>query len=373
MKQIVSPYLFFILATSLICMACKGDASDKQASLPITDLPLSAENIYNNFRVKRARKLASDAHKAVAKEKLEKSISLINAGKKQAGRDTLIRSILHYPTAQAYFRLGNIYLESAAHEEAINTYKTAKFIEDKPNKYLLYNLACAYAMDDSDLDGKRRAINYLRMATQNGYAQKDSLLKDPRLDNIRYTYEFNRIFLEKFKQDGDETKIAFELFTQLFPKRSFPIQIEPEDLGKKFREKRQLHAPLTSIVGREEYIPDEEYYIAVVMLKRTENFVAMMYLACSVDSPNLPYQNYEIATYTPEGKTIDKLLFADNSDPDKYLCGEIDKDLNITLSTFQNIWKNDPDQYGHRHNEIDYHEFMYEEKFKINEKGKITR
>jgi len=373
MKQKVFSFLFFGLVISLFCMACWESTSDKQPSLPITDLPLSEQNIYNYSKIKRARETANDAHKVVAKKKLEGGASLINMGEQQAGTDTLMRSILHYPTSKAYFQLGNIHLESAQHEEAINAYKMAKFIDNEPNKYLLYNLACAYAMDDSDLDGKRRAINYLRTATRNGYTQKDSLLNDPCFKNIRYTYEFNKIYLENFGQNNDEQAERFKLFTQLFPRRSFPIQIEPEDLDKRFSKKRRLHDPLTSLIGREEYIPDEEHYIAVAMLKKTSKFVAVMYLAYPINSPKRPYRNYEIATYTKKGENIDRLLFADNSDPDKYLCGEIDKDLNITLNTYQNIWENNPDEYGYRINRIEYSEFMYDEKFKINEEGKIEK
>ncbi len=367
------PYPIFILFFGLVCMSCGEGTSVQQSSLPITDLPLSEQNIYNYFRVKKACKIASDAHKVLAKEKLEQSISLINTGQQQAGTDTLIRSILHYPTRKAYFQLGNTYLESAQYEEAINAYKMAKYIDNKPNKYLFYNLSCAYAMDNSDLDGKRRAINYLRMATRNGYAQKDSLLEDPRLDNIRYTYEFNKIYLENFGQDEDKEAAQFELFARLFPRRSFPVEIEPEDLGKRFNKKRRLYDPLPSIIGREEYISEEEHYFAVTSLKKTADFVAVIYLAYPANSSKPSYRNYEIATYTHKGENIDKLLFADNSNPDKYLCGEIDRNLNITLSMYQNIWKNNPDEYGYRNNRIDYSEFMYEEKYKINEQGKIEK
>ena len=317
--------------------------------------------------------MADDTHKTIAKKKFDESIALLNKGKQQAGIDTLTHSILHYPTAPSYFQLGNVYLESAAYEDAINAYKMAKFIDNKPNKYLLYNLACAHSMDISDLDGKRRAINYLRMATQNSYAQKDSLLNDPRLDNIRYSYEFNKIYLDVFGQHDDRPAAQFELFLKLFPQRSFPIQIEPHDLDKRFKEERRLHDPFNFNIGREAFIPNEEHYIAVTMLKKTPDFVAVMYLAYPVNSTEHPYRNYEISTYTPEGKNIDKLLFADNSNPDKYLCGKIDKELNITLSIYLNIWENNPDEYGYRNNRIDYSEFMYEEKFRINEKGKIIK
>ncbi len=317
--------------------------------------------------------MASEAHKTVSKKKLEESISLINTGEQQAGIDTLMRSILHYPRAEAYFQMGNINLELGQHEDAISAYKMVKYIDDKPNKYLFYNLACAYAMDDSDLDGKRRGINYLRMATRNGYDKKDSLLTDKRLKNIRYTYEFNKIYLETFGEDDDRVGERFELFIRLFPKRSFPIQIEPQDLNKGFSKKRRLHDPLNLLIGREEYIPDEERYIAVAMLKKTTNFVAVMYLAYPVNSAERVYRNYEISTYTHEGKTIDKIIFADNSNPDKYLCGQIDKDLNITLSTYLNVWEKNPDEYDYSDNKIDYSEFMYEEKFRINEKGKIEK
>jgi len=142
MKQKVFSFLFFGLVISLFCMACWESTSDKQPSLPITDLPLSEQNIYNYSKIKRARETANDAHKVVAKKKLEGGASLINMGEQQAGTDTLMRSILHYPTSKAYFQLGNIHLESAQHEEAINAYKIITS-EQQPETATLKRTVCS--------------------------------------------------------------------------------------------------------------------------------------------------------------------------------------------------------------------------------------
>lgn len=372
MKQMTFPFLFFILVSSLICVTCRQAMSNKKNVPPITDLPLAKKEIYNFYRVKRAREIAHEFHKTIAKEKFEQGKTAINQGNIEAGIDSFIISLQHYPTAETYFYMGNTQLELKQHEDAISAYKMAKFIGYKSPKYLFYNMACAYAMDDSDLDGKRRSINYLRRATQNGYDNKDSLLTDKRLQNIRYTYEFNKIFLQTFQKNDKDTSTKFYLFASLFPRIKFPIKIEPDDLGKTFSKKRRLHEPLGSLTGREEYIPDEEHYFAVASLKKTKNFVAVLYLAYPVYSSERPYRQYEIATYTWAGENIDKILFADTSNPDKYLSGEIDKDLNIILSTHQNIWEYNPDEYGYSNNRVEYSNFMYEEKFRIDEKGKIV-
>jgi|GEM_PF-1252474 len=371
MKQRALIYYFWLVIIGLTSMTCGENTPVEEANISSTDLPLAKENIYNPFRIRKARDFVSDKHKAIAKEKFEDGKIAISEGNIEAAIDLFILSLQYHPRSETYFYIGNIQLELKQHEEAINAYKMAKFIGYQPSKYLFYNMACAYAMDDSDLDGKRRAINYLRMATQNGYIQKDSLLTDKRLKNIRHTYEFNKIFLQTFGQNDDEIYIKFDLFTHLFPRIKSPIRIGPDDLGKRFNKRRRLNDPLTSFIGREEYIPDEEHYIAIAMLKKTTNFVAVLYLAYPVNPQNRRYKHFEIATYTWQGKNIDKIRFADSSDPDKYLCGEIDKDLSITLSTYQNIWEYDPLEYGYRKNRIEYSDFMYEEKFRIDEYGKI--
>lgn len=352
-------------------MTCREATPNKKNVFLVTDLPLAKKDIYNFYRVKKAREAAHKLHKTIAKEKFEQGKTAISQGNIEAGIDSFIISLQHYPTAETYFHIGNTQLELKQHEGAISAYKMAKFIGYQPPKYLFYNMACAYAMDDSDLDGKRLSINYLRRATQNGYNNKDSLLTDTRLQNIRYTYEFNKIFLQTFQRNDKDTSTKFYLFSSLFPRLRFPIKIEPDDLGKTFSKKRRLNEPLGSLTGREDYILDEEHYIAVASLKKTKNFVAVLYLAYPAYSSERPYRHYEIATYTWAGENIDKILFADTSNPDKYLCGEIDKDLNITLSTHLNIWKYDRDEYEDHNNKIEYSEFMYGEKFRIDEKGKI--
>lgn len=372
MKQRAFSYLFSILVISLICMTCREAMSDKQPTHSAADLPLSEKNIYNFRQIEKTRETVHDIHKTVATEKFEQGKIAITQGNIEAGIDSFMLSLQHYPEAETYFQMGNAQLELKQHEDAINAYKMAKFIGYQSPKYLFYNMACAYAMDDSDLDGKRRGINYLRMATQNGYVEKDSLLTDTRLQNIRYTYEFNKIFLQTFQKNENDTKTKFDLFSSLFPRIKFPIKIEPDDLGKTFSTKRRLHEPLGALTGREEYMLDEERYIAVAMLKKTKNFVAVLYLAYPLNSSERPYRQYEIATYTPKGENIDKIIFADSSNPEKYLCGQIDKDLNITLSTHLNIWKYNRDEYEDYNNRIEYSEFMYEEKFRIDEEGKIV-
>lgn len=44
-----------------------------------------------------------------------------------------------------------------------------------------YNLACAFALRNK----KRAAINNLKKALEKGFANRDRLLKDKELDNIR--------------------------------------------------------------------------------------------------------------------------------------------------------------------------------------------
>ncbi len=377
MKLSVWTYFFLICVISCIGVACKENTPKKTSpkdALPTRTLPLSEENIYNAYRIKKAREIATTSDKSLSKEKFAVAMQAIQNGQIQKGLDTLVASLTYYPNALTYFELGNVLMQSEEYEEATNAYETAKHLDYQYLKYLYYNVSCAYAMDNSDLDGKRRSINYLRLAMQNGYTNKDSFLTDTRLENIRYMYDYNKIYLETFTEnEGSQCVERFELFTHLFPKADFPVEIDPEDLDKSLNKKRRLYEPLISFINRVEYMPDKEHYIAVALLKQTEKYTAVLCLAYPIDPKTRLYRHYDLITYTPKGKIIDRLRFADSTDPEKYISGNINRDLNITVNTHLNIWKNNLQKQGYRNNYIEYSDFLFAEKYTISKRGRLVK
>lgn len=377
MRFSVRTYFFFIGIIIGMVVACKENTtktSPPQDTEHNSDLPLLKKNIYNAFRIKKARTEATESDKSLSKEKFAVAMQAIQNQEIQKGLDALVASVTYYPDVLTYVELGNVLMQSEAYEEAISAYETAKLLDYQNLKYLYYNISCAYAMDNSDLDGKRRSINYLRLATQNGYTNKDSFLTDTRLENIRYMYDYNKIYLETFTENEGSRRVErFELFTHLFPKADFPVEIDPADLDKSLHKKRRLHEPLISFINRAEYMPDKEHYIAVALLKQTEKYTAVLCLAYPIDPKTRLYRHYDLITYTPKGKIIDRLRFADSTDPEKYISGIINRDLNITVNTHLNIWKNNLKKQGYQNNYIEYFDFLYAEKYTISKKGRLTK
>src|ERR1041385_6364899 len=56
----------------------------------------------------------------------------------------------------------------------------------------LYNLACVY----SRMDQKEKALDYLKRAIAGGYKDYVAISKDPDLENIRHTPQYEKIVTE---------------------------------------------------------------------------------------------------------------------------------------------------------------------------------
>lgn len=384
MKSFVK-YAIFIGLLGVGWFVCKsGDFSEDQSEK--TNKPegvtsdslrevysLKKEHFYNTYQVKKARKEATEEAKKQGKEKYDRALFACTEDHElRKGEALLVESILHYPDGVAYFELGNLYIQLKNYEEAIETYKMAKQLDYKPLSDLHYNMSCAFALDDSDFDGKRRALGQLRMAVKEGYANKAFFLGDKRLENIRYSYEYNKIYLQAFaKKEKYLEQEKLELFINLFPKVEFPLEIEVGELSEQLDTERRLYDPLLPYISKD--IMEEEHFILVAFLKKTPRYTAVVYAGYPTQPEEESYRYYTIATYSPTGKRIDKLNLASSINPEKHLSGIVDEKLNIEVKIHQNIWEKSPKKYGYKNNRIEYPEFLFSNYYRIDSKGRFVR
>ncbi len=386
MKSLLT-YSLLIGILGATCFACKErvateeqvteeNVSTKEVALNpfVESYALEKEHIYNTYQVKKAREEATEEEKKQGKEKYDSALFACTEDKLADGEKLLRESILHYPDAVAYFELANILTELKGYEESIDAYNIAKQLDYKPLCDLYYNMACAFAMDDSDFDGKRRAVNHLRMAVSEGYANKAFFLKDRRLNSIRYSYDYNKMYLQTFaKQKKYLEQEKSELFVNLFPEVNFPYEIEVEELSKSWNTTYRLYDPLISFVSNKATYMPEEHFVFVAFLKKTPRYSAVIYAGYPANPEGRDYRYYNLVTYEPSGKRIAQLRFVDSSNPEKYKTGLVDENLNIEIKTYENIWKKNPKKYSYAENSIDYSEFQFSNYYRIDRKGKIVK
>ena len=83
---------------------------------------------------------------------------------------------------------------------------------------------------------------------------------------------------------------------------------------------------------------------------------------------------FRLATFTPEGKLIDKKEIAGRSDLSKPLKSALIKnDLSITVTSYETSFEKDPEEEGYYDNKIVKKTKIGEESFSIDPKGKIVR
>ncbi len=89
-------------------------------------------------------------------------------------------------------RKGATYLQKGDQERAILFLQiaTKASLQDSPRlKYRFYNLACAYARNNS----KKKALKNLKLAVENGFHDVSYIKQDEDLESIRETKEFQKI------------------------------------------------------------------------------------------------------------------------------------------------------------------------------------
>ena len=91
----------------------------------------------------------------------------------------------------AYVALGGVYVRLGRYDRAVKTLNKAVELEPElPGAY--YNLACVYAIRNDPV----RALSNLRQALEKGFAERELLLQDPNLDNIRDSSGFSELLQE---------------------------------------------------------------------------------------------------------------------------------------------------------------------------------
>lgn len=284
-------------------------------------------------------------------------------------------SILDYPSNVAYYELGNVLLERKEYKKAIYAYEMAEKLGYEPFSEVLYNISCAHSL----LNETELSAQYLEFALQAGYSNIENINKDSDLTNLRKDkYLFDTHLKQGLKGMSDAENLFWLQFKRNFSKTTFPLKLDEHLDILLLNDETHISYDFEKYIAemRDDKFSREVskgfYYLAEI--KETKNYVALVYVIKEEfygdDSPLI----FRLATFTNEGKLIDKKEIAGRSDFSKPLKSAIIKnDMSIEITSFETVFEKDVDEEGYYDNKIVKKNKIGEETFTINKQGKIVK
>lgn len=285
----------------------------------------------------------------------------------------LRQSILKEPTAKAYFELGNVYMDKKKYDDALLSFGLAEQLNYEPFSKILYNKACLYSLqEETELAGK-----YLEYSLQAGYNNLDHINKDSDLDELRNTYYFKQAVKKGMRGMSNGENLFWMQFKKQFSKTQFPVALKANI------EREELEQLGSISYEYEKYISemrDEEFSREVSKMfyyymqpYETENYVALVYIVRDEYMGDLAPLTYRLATFTHEGKLIDKKEISGRSSLNEEIKeAKLMKGGVIEVSRFEPVYKLDPNEEGYYNNPIIKKNFIDKKTITISKTGKIV-
>lgn len=362
-----------ILLLIISLVSCGDPASRvKKKQTPVEDMVLSDADIYNGVKINQflnnKKKFISESNQLF----LKGTDAFKNKGNVDSAIVYFKQSILKEPTSKAYYELGNAYKAQEKYDDAIASYKLAEQLEYQPFYNILYCMAQVYTKK-GDLE---MAGQYLLYALQAGFYDLDRMDEDEELTALREDWQYKNIVSEGIRGMSSPETIAWLRFKKQFSKVSVPINLLVDLNEDQLNELNFISYDFEKFISemRDEKFSREVskgfYYYAQPY--ETDKYVAVVYIVRDEFMGDYAPNLYRLATFTHEGKLIDKHEIAGGTE----LMGEMRdatllSDGRIELKIFEPIFEKDPDEHGFWDNPMTGKKQLRKEYLKINKDGKI--
>jgi len=375
----MKPIHFFAIAVAASITACKTETKTAAPNLSVQQL--SSASIYSFDSVAAYLRQAKNSQMDTSTKIFLQAIDLLKNKKDPAGSLPLFeQSLRFYPNDKGYYELGNALLELNKDSLAFNAFNMAERLDYHPLGYVLFKKACAIAgaSTDDDYEKQELAIQYIKNAIENGFADRDKLFNEPKLAILRKNRDIGTVFNEAMSGNGDATTILWDGYSAGFRQCNFPLTINMESV-------KNINQPLAISYDYEKYVTEmrdfkfsrdvgnEFFYYAKVAA--TPNFETVIYGSRSYDvGENLPYNptKFYIASYDKKGKLIDKVTFAgQEAFDDLFRVATLQQNLNFEIKEFKNTWAKPTEELGYENNTVAKSDLVKTTKYKITEQGKF--
>ena len=285
----------------------------------------------------------------------------------------LRQSILKEPSGKAYFELGNVFMDEKNYVMALQSYDLAENLDYQPFSKILYNKSCLYSLQKkNEMSGQ-----YLEYALQAGYNNLDHISKDKDLESLRESRHFKPAFEKGLRGMSNPENLFWLQFKKLFPKYPMP-HTAPISMNQ---------AELTTLqyisYDFEKYISemrDEKFsrevskgFYHYAQVYETDKFVGIVYIVkdefLGLGAPLA----YRLATFTHDGKLIDKKFIAGSEYlSDNIMEATFKKNRTIHVNLLEPTYEKDPDKEGYQDNAIVSTSKVGYLEYKVMSSGKIV-
>ncbi len=282
-------------------------------------------------------------------------------------------SLLKEPTAQTYYELGNLYMSQKKFDDALLSYNMAEQLNYEPFSKILYNKACIFSL----LEKEEQSAQYIEYAIQAGYSNFNHIRKDSDLANVRKTWQFEAALKKGLRGVANSENLFWLQFKKQFAHIPLPYDLVE---SKSYEQLRQEHETIS--YEYEKYIAEMRdeafsrevgkifYYHSIPY--ETEKYVALIYVIRDDFMHESYPMLYRIATFTHEGKLIDKRIISGQKNMDSpRMRASVERD-GLRINTFEVEYEKDTDKHGYYDNPIINETKINATFLTISESGKLV-
>jgi tetratricopeptide (TPR) repeat protein len=379
-QKSIMKYILLISAAAAIFTACKNEPKPLDKTTTVNQL--SATTVYAFDSVVAYLRQVKASQEDTSKKVFLQAIDLLKNKKDAAGSVALFeQSLRFFPNNKGYYELGNALLELNKDSQAFNAFDLAERLDYNPLGYVLFKKATAMAAmaGEDDYDKQQQALDYLKNAIENGFVSREKIFGEPRLDYIRKESSFISVYNDAMSGNGDPASILWDGYSSGFKQCSFPLIINMETL-KAIKQPDAISYDYEKFVTEmRDYkfsrdVGNEFFYYAKV--GSTAAFETIIYGSRGYDyGDNLPYTpaKFYIASYSKQGKLIDKLEFAGQEAFDQlFKVATLQQNLNFEIQEYQNTWAKPTTDNGYDGNTVAKSNLIKTTKYKIGANGKFV-
>jgi tetratricopeptide (TPR) repeat protein len=337
-----------------------------------TFLVMSKDALFDQDSINAFLSTVPDSQSDSSKQAFLRGIDFLkNSRNAKEAINYLHYSIRVYPNANAYYELGNAYLENKDPQAALQSFRLAEMMNYKPLGNVFFRQASCYAAMDS-LD---QMYNYVKYAVQNGFVDKRKILEDVHFANYKTDYQLLNTYNEAMGGNGDPDEVLWHSYSSDFKQAGFPLTVDSSTL-------RKLGQPLSISYDYEKFVPEmrdnkfsrdvgnEYFYVSRIL--QTELCHVVLYGCRPFEYAGAPAY-YILASFTPKGKLVDKMIVGGAKSFDEaHKVFIADNSQHFRVEEYKNIYEKSTDEYGYENNKIVSQHLVATKQFLINAQGKFV-
>ncbi len=293
--------LYPLVLISIIAVACGGESAN--------NVLLSGSVLFNADSVIAFLSNATASQADSSKKYFLHAIDYVkNKNDAAASIPLFIKSLGVYPTASAYYQLGDAYLSIDSAALALEAFKMAERLDYSPFGNVLFKEACCYAALGDD-----KTTDYLKYAIENGFVNREEIFNDKWLakyDNNNQRIE--PIYNEAMAGNGEGNAILWQGFSRQFQQAIFPLVIDSgtyKSMGQRvaisYDYDRYIAEMRDDKFSRD--VGNDYFYFAKVI--DTTAFKTVIYGVQPYETGSGPAY-YFLASFNNQGRLVDKKIVA---------------------------------------------------------------